>query len=260
MTDKIRVVIADDERPARAFLASVLKTFNDVEIVGEAANGVDAVKVIESKRPDLALLDLQMPEVDGLGVVGLLKKKCRPLVAFITAYDEYAVRAFELNAVDYILKPVEAGRLRKTLDRVRDRLDREDTRNEEYSRTKAASAMLESDGPLAPLERIPVRKRDGILLIPVSQIASVVADGELLHIRTLDNEKYTINYRLRDLEMRIDRSRFVRLGRGTIVSIEKILKIVPMPGGTFTVVLPNNQQFRVSRLQSRILREQMLKF
>jgi two-component system LytT family response regulator len=259
MTDKIRIVIADDERPARAFLATTLKTFADVQIVGEAANGVDAVKLIESQRPDLALLDLHMPEVDGLGVVGLLKKKYMPLVAFVTAYDEYAVRAFELNAVDYVLKPVEGGRLRKTLDRVRDRLDREETRSEEYSRAKAAAAMLESDTPSAPLERIPVRKRDGILLVPVSQIASIVAEGELLHIRTLDNEKYTINYRLRDLETRIDRSRFVRLGRGTIVSIATIIKIVPMPGGTFTVVLPNNQQFRVSRLQSRILREQMLK-
>jgi two-component system LytT family response regulator len=259
MTDKIRVVIADDERPARLFLAAMLKTFDDVEIVGEAANGVDAVKIIESQRPDLALLDLDMPEIDGLGVVGLLKKKCMPLVAFVTAHDEHAVRAFELNAVDYVLKPVEVSRLRKTLDRALDRLDREEARSEEYSRTKAAAAMLESDTSLAPLERVPVRKRDGILLVPVSQIASIVAQGELLNIRTLENERYTINYRLRDLETRIDRSRFVRLGRGTIVSVAAILKIVPMPGGTFTVVLPNQQQFRVSRLQSRVLREQMLK-
>ena len=97
MTEKIRVVIADDERPARSFLASILRKFGDVEIVGEAANGVEAVRLIESQRPDLALLDLQMPEVDGLGVVRLLKKKSVPLIAFVTAYDEYAVRAFELE-------------------------------------------------------------------------------------------------------------------------------------------------------------------
>ena len=134
------------------------------------------------------------------------------------------------NAVDYVLKPVEAARLRKTLDRARDRLEREEPRTEDWSRMKAAAEMLESDSSSAPLERIPVRKRDGILLVPVSQISSIVADGELLHIRTLDNETYTINYRLRDLEARIDRTRFVRLGRGTIVSIATILKIVPMPG------------------------------
>jgi two-component system LytT family response regulator len=257
VTDKIRVVIADDERPARSFLAATLRTFNDVEIVGEATNGLEAVKLIESQRPDLALLDLQMPEIDGLGVVALLKKDRMPLVAFVTAYDEYAVRAFELNALDYVLKPVDAVRLRKTLDRVRERLDREDSRAEESRHVGAAAAFLETGGP--PLERIPVRRRDGIVLVPVSQIASVVAEGELLHIRTLDNETYTINYRLRDLEARIDSSRFVRLGRGTIVSIANIRKIIPMPGGTFTVVLPNNQQFRVSRIQSRVLREQMLK-
>jgi DNA-binding LytR/AlgR family response regulator len=259
MTEKIRVVIADDERPARSFLGAILRKFGDVEIVGEAASGVEAVRLIESQRPDLALLDLQMPEVDGLGVVRLLKKKTMPLVAFVTAHDEYAVRAFELNAVDYVLKPVEAGRLRKTLDRARDRLDKEEFRTEDFSRMKAAAAMLDSDSASTPLERIPVRKGDGILLVPVSQISSIVAEGELLHIRTLDSEKYTINYRLRDLEARINRTQFVRLGRGTIVSIATILKIVPMPGGTFTVVLPNNQQFRVSRLQSRILRDQMLK-
>src|SRR5262249_3263248 len=99
--DKVRVVIADDERPARSFLASILRTFDDVEIVGEAANGMEAVSLIESRRPDLALLDLQMPELDGLGVVRLLRKNRTPLVAFVTAYDEHAVRAFELNAVDY---------------------------------------------------------------------------------------------------------------------------------------------------------------
>src|SRR5438477_6053655 len=90
MSDKLRVVIADDERPARSFLASILRTFKDVEIVGEAANGMEAVQVIEAQRPDLALLDLQMPEVDGLGVVRLLRKNRTPLVAFVTAYDEYA--------------------------------------------------------------------------------------------------------------------------------------------------------------------------
>src|SRR5947208_12075910 len=119
MTDKLRVVIADDERPARSFLSAILRTFNDVEIVGEAANGMEAVHLIESRRPDLALLDLQMPEVDGLGVVRLLKKNRTPLVAFVTAYDDYAVRAFEVTAVDSVLKPVEAAQLSPAIDRAR---------------------------------------------------------------------------------------------------------------------------------------------
>src|SRR5262245_44161404 len=129
--DKLQVVVADDERPARAFVLSILQRFDDVAVVGEASSGMEAVELIEASRAALALLGLHMPEVDGLGVVRLLKKNATPLVAFVTAYDAYAVRAFELNAVDYLLKPVDATRLRQTIDRARDRLDREEYRTEE---------------------------------------------------------------------------------------------------------------------------------
>jgi two-component system LytT family response regulator len=257
--DKLRVVIADDERPARSFLAAILRTFEDVEIVGEAAGGRDAVAQIESTRPDLALLDLQMPELDGLGVVRLLKKKRTPLVAFVTAHDEYAVRAFEINAVDYILKPVEATRLRQTIDRARKNLEREDYRSAETERVRAAAADYEVAGGRPLLQRIPVRRKDEIVLVPVNQLVSIVADGELLHMQTKEDETYTICYRLRDLAARLEPARFVRLGRGTLVNIEMIRRIVPMPGGTYTVVLSNNQEYKVSRIQSRVLREQLLR-
>src|SRR5215471_3684515 len=178
--DKMRVAIADDERPARSFLAAILRCFDDVDIVGEAANGMDAVAVIESTRPDLALLDLQMPEVDGLGVVRLLKKNAVPLVAFVTAYDKYAVRAFEVNAVDYVLKPVEATRLRQTIDRARQRLEREDYKAEATERVQAAVSAYDAAEGRPLLERIPVRRHDEIVLVPASQIVSIVAEGELL--------------------------------------------------------------------------------
>jgi two-component system, LytTR family, response regulator len=257
-TDKVTVVIADDERPARSFLLSVLRTFNDVTVVGEAANGMEAVTLIESKKPDLALLDLQMPELDGFGVVRLLRKNRTPLIAFVTAYDEHAVRAFELNAIDYILKPVEAGRLRQTIDRVKERLEREDYHSEETERIRRAAAEYETLGG-KPLQRIPIRHRDEILLIPVHQLVSIVAEGELLNLKTTGNETHTICYRLRDLAARLDPSRFVRLGRGIVVNIEMIHRIVPVPGGTFTVILTDDQEFRVSRIQSRLLREQLLR-
>jgi len=257
--DKVRVVIADDERPARSFLASILRTFKDVEIVGEAANGMEAVTLIESRQPDLALLDLQMPEVDGLGVVRPLKKNKMPLVAFVTAFDEYAVRAFELNAVDYVLKPVEAARLRQTIDRARERLEREEYKSEAKERVQAAAADYEAAGGRPLLERIPVRRQDEIVLVPVREIASVVADGELLHIRTTADETHTISYRLRDLAVRLEPTQFLRLSRGTIVNIDMIRRIIRMPGGMFTVVLNDDQEFAVSRLQSRILRDQLLR-
>lgn len=259
MTAKLRVVIADDERPARSFLAAMLRTFEDVEIVGEATNGAEAVEMIEREKPDLALLDLQMPEVDGLGVVRLLRKSATPLVGFVTAYDQYAVSAFELNAVDYLLKPVESARLRETLNRAHERLEREDFRSTEVSNIRAAAEAYETESRSSYLERIPVRQRNEILLLQVRNIASVVADGELLRITTKDNDAYSINYRLKELEMRLDPDLFVRLARGTLVNIEMITRVSPMPGGTFIVSLKNNQQLQSSRLQSRILRESLLR-
>ena len=120
MTERMRVIVADDERPARAYLTSLLRRRPDIDIVGEAETGVEAVGLIERERPDLAFLDLQMPELDGLGVVRVLKRKVMPLIVFVTAYEEHALGAFELNAVDYLLKPASPGSSRRgSVSRVR---------------------------------------------------------------------------------------------------------------------------------------------
>jgi len=257
VTARLRVVIADDERPARSFLAAMLRSFDDVTIVAEAATGKEAVRAIERERPDLALLDLQMPELDGIGVVRMLKKGATPLIAFVTAYDEYAVRAFELNAVDYLLKPVDKARLREALNRAQERIEHAEL-PDHGARVGAAIQAYET--ATAPrLERIPVRKRDEIVIVPVSQIASIVADGELLHLTTLRQERHAIAYRLKDLEERLDPNQFVRLGRGTLVNIGAIVKVNVMPGGTHLALLSNGQKLPVSRLQSRVLRERFLK-
>ena len=255
MREKLRVVIADDERPARSVLLAMLRTFDDVEVVGEAKDGSEAVELIEREHPDLALLDLQMPEVDGLGVVRLLKRGALPMVAFVTAYDEYAVRAFEVNAVDYLLKPVDATRLHETISRAIDRLDHDDVRSSVQGLRSAAAAIEAS----TPLRRVPVRKRDAIVLVPVEQIASAVADGELLHLCTLRGEKHTITYRLKDLEARLDPEQFVRLSRGALANIGAITRVTPMPGGIFRLFLSNGQELQASRFHSRILRERLLR-
>ena len=257
--NKLRVVIADDERPARSFLKALLQEFADVEIVGEAENGAEVLEMIKQNKPDLALLDLQMPEITGLEVVKLLRKSQMPLVAFVTAYDEFAVQAFEVNAVDYLLKPVEKGRLRETLNRAHERLEQTDVKATESANLKAAIETYEESVPKEFLERIPVRLRDEILLLPVSTIAAIVADGELLHITNLKNQKYTINFRLKDLETRLEPNKFIRLSRGALANLEMIARISPMPGGTYQITLKNGQEIISSRLQSRILREKLLK-
>jgi two-component system LytT family response regulator len=292
----LRVVVADDERPARHFLLALLRGSPDVDVVGEAADGAEAVAVIERTRPDLALLDLQMPELDGLGVVRALDRALRrdtmPLVAFVTAYDQYAVRAFEVHAVDYLLKPVDGPRLRRTLARAHERLDRADVRASAVAGVRAAAHDLEvvreaprdavvppagggpagggpadddgDDGPPAappgpPLVRIPVRKRDDVVLVPVATVVAAVADGEVLHLATAVGERHTITYRLRDLEARLPAGEFVRLSRGALVRVAAIQRVSPMPGGTYLVTLADGTQFPVSRLRSRVVRDQLLR-
>jgi two-component system LytT family response regulator len=257
----LRIVIADDERPARSFLANLLRGCPDVALVGEASGGADAVALIERLQPDLALLDLQMPEVDGLDVVRLLHRDRMPLVAFVTAHDEYAVRAFELNAIDYLLKPVDGPRLRRTLTRAHDRLERADLLADARASQSAALSAIEQSREREPvaLRRIPVRRRDDIVLLAVDQIVSIVADGELLHLRTATNERYTITHRLKNLEARLDGDEFVRLSRGALVRVSAIQKVSPMPGGTYLITMSNGQQLSVSRLRAKALREQLLK-
>jgi two-component system LytT family response regulator len=255
----LRVVIADDERPARRFLADLLRNCPDVELVGEAANGTEAIELIERERPDLAFLDLQMPELDGLGVVRLIRKDRLPLIAFVTAYEEYAVKAFELAAIDYLLKPVEPIRLRQALQRAHERLEHADFRPAEAERLRQAAVAYDQIAPKEYLRRIPVRKREEIVILSVDDLAAIVADGELLHLTTLGGQRHTITHVLRDLEARLDPAQFVRLSRGALVNVDAIRRVSPMPAGTYSVTLSNGQEVPVSRLRARVLRDQLLR-
>lgn len=257
--EKLRVLIADDERPARSFLKAILRSFDDVELVGEAENGAEAVEMIKALKPDLALLDLQMPGVNGLEAVKLLPKSQLPLVAFVTAYDQFAIQAFELNAVDYLLKPVERERLQMTIERAVKRLEQSDGHAAESEKLKQAVHTYDELGRSEMIERIPVKKRDDIYLIPIADVASIIADGELLRITTADNQRYEINFRLKDLEPRLDPAKFVRLSRGAIANLDSVSHISPMPGGTYVVSLKNGQEVSSSRLQSKILRSKLLR-
>lgn len=258
MTHRLRVIVADDERPARAVLEEMIDAGPDAELVGEAGTGPEAVALIERVRPDLALLDLEMPEMDGLEVARVVRAEALPLFAFVTAYDEYAARAFEVNAVDYLLKPVAPERLDETFRRARERLAKPGWREDhsaslrlalsEYERARARSA-----------DRLPVRKGEDILLVPTDQIVSAVAEGELLHLTTVRSEKHVICYRLKDLEARLDPARFVRLSRGTLANARMIARFSPMPGGTYLAIMTNGQELSVSRSQARILRHTLLR-
>lgn len=253
----LTVVVADDERPARRFLTGLLQQCDGVQLVGEASSGTEAVAIIRRERPQLALLDLQMPEMSGLEVVRQLSKSELPLVAFVTAFDDHALEAFELNAIDYLLKPVQASRLQETIERAKSRVSSREPTAEQAALARATAAYKNGAGrPYA--ERLPLRQRDKVTLVPVRSIASIVAEGELLRIRTV-NETYTIAHRLHALEARLDPRRFIRLNRGTLANVDLIAHVSPMPGGTYVAVMADGEELPVSRLQSRMLRDTLLK-
>ena len=179
----VRVLIADDERPARRYLAGVLSQCEGAEFVGEAASGFEAVELITTTRPDLALLDLQMPELGGFEVVRRLPRERLPMVAFVTAYDDFAVEAFELSALHYVLKPAQVSQVNDTLARART-LHRRDAAAQATSMA-AATATYERLIRRQYLDRIPVRRRDDVVFLQTRQVAFIVAEGELLHLTSV---------------------------------------------------------------------------
>jgi len=255
----VRVVVADDERPARRFLIGLLRACPGVDLVGEAASGEEVLALIQAHRPHLALLDLQMPEMGGLEVVRRLPPATVPLVAFVTAFDDHAIEAFELNAIDYLLKPVQQERLQATIDRVRERLDAREPHEGQAAAIASAAAAYERSTRRRYADRLPLRQRDTVVIVPVRTISSIVSEGELLHITTASRETYTITHRLHALETRLDPRKFIRLNRGTLANIDMITQINPMPGGTYVAVLSDGQELNVSRIQSRALRDTLLK-
>jgi two-component system LytT family response regulator len=255
----VTLIVADDERPARRFLITLLKSCAGAQLVGEASSGEEALSLIQVHRPHLALLDLQMPEMGGLDVVRRLPPNALPLVAFVTAFDDHAIEAFELNAIDYLLKPVQRERLQATIDRARERVESRDRGEGQAAAIASAASAYERSVRRRYADRLPLRQRDKVVIVPVRTIASIVSEGELLHIRTVSRETYTITHRLHALETRLDPGKFIRLSRGTLVNLEMIAQINPMPGGTYVAVLSDGQELSVSRIQSRALKETLLK-
>jgi DNA-binding LytR/AlgR family response regulator len=248
----LRVLIVDDEQPARLGLRKRLAAHPDIEIVGEASDGLRAVEAIESQRPDLVFLDIQMPQLDGFSVLEALTLDPPPAIVFVTAYDAYALKAFEVQAIDYLLKPVEPQRLAESLDRVRQR----------RAQTPAAPPLEEVLRKVVglrgavPLDKLPVRKRDRILLLNVEEIYWAEAEGGLATLHTYDDKLYS-NYSLRDLEQRLPSERFFRVHRSALVHLGKVTEILPWFSGLFKLVLGDKAQTQVtlSRAQARKLRE-----
>ncbi|QIK95141.1 response regulator transcription factor [Sphingomonas sp. HDW15A] len=254
----IRTILVDDEPLATQGLQLRLQAHDDVEIVATAANGREAIRAIKTYKPDLVFLDIQMPGFDGFSVVQGLMDVEPPLFVFVTAYGEHAVRAFEAQAADYLVKPVEEDRLAATLDRVRQRLA-EKRGAEEAERLKealvehapeAAEELADtgSDTPSANRfeKMINIRDQGQIFRVDVDSIERIDAAGDYMCIQTGDNT-LILRETMKDLEKRLDPRRFQRVHRSTIVNLDQVRQVKPHTNGECFLVLDSGAQVKVSR-------------
>jgi two-component system, LytTR family, response regulator len=232
----VRVLIADDEPVARDILREHVESTPGLKLVGEAATGGEAVARILELAPDLVLLDLEMPERNGLAVVRSLRGGPGPLIVFVTAHDRHALEAFDVGAVDYLLKPIRRERFEKAIEKARKQL-------------KAAPAA-----PAAPRKIVGKRGSDMYLLDP-AEIIAFRAEGELVHVVTA-NQQYLATHALKVLEAQLDRPRFRRIHRGTIVNTDHIRKISALTSKRWLLKMSNGMEAIVSKRMAGVIREQ----
>jgi two-component system LytT family response regulator len=240
----LRAVIVDDEELARQLLREYAWEAGGVEIVAETANGFDAVKAIGELRPDLVFLDVQMPKLDGFEVMELIDPP--PAVIFVTAYDQYAMRAFDAHAVDYLLKPFHLERFKKSLDRARSRLGQ--------PQLAAAELAAAARPPGQRLERVVVRDGAKVHIIPVDKLDYVEAQDDYIALRS-SGKNYLKQQTIASIEAQLDPRHFARLHRSYIVNLERIARIEPYTKDSRVAVLQDGTQIPVSRSGHARLKE-----
>jgi two-component system LytT family response regulator len=235
--NKRRVLIVDDEPLARKAMALALAEFPEIEIIGECGDGFEAVKVINKEKPDVVFLDVQMPKLDGFDVLELLENP--PFIVFVTAYNEYALKAFESHALDYILKPVKTERLGKTLMRVEEQL--------RLSQGQPVDQLLDHHNLFhTPLERILIRDRNQIHILQAEEISFIEAQDDYVAFYS-GERSYLKKETLSGLEKRLDGRRFVRVHRSYLLNIDYLSKIEPYAKESKIAVLKNGKTLPVSR-------------
>jgi two-component system, LytTR family, response regulator len=237
----LRVLIADDEQLARARLTRLLTAMEDVTIVGEAKDGEDVLTKVRAGGIDVVLLDIQMPKLTGVEAMALWPVD-GPWVVFCTAHAEHAVKAFEIDAVDYLLKPVEPDRLKKALDKARQRETRE---------TFSAAVKKHQTIP-----RLPVQTRQGLVLLDPDSITHAVLEGELVTVHTKD-AAFLTDYSLNDLEQRLPAGRFERVHRRALLNLEAVARLEPLETGGYLARTTNGHSVEVSRQAARDLRKRL---
>jgi two-component system LytT family response regulator len=260
---KIRTLVVDDEPMARERVMSLLTTEDDVEVIGECANGPQAIAAIQRQSPDLVFLDIQMPGCSGFEVIQSVGADRMPTVVFITAYDEYALRAFEVHALDYLLKPFGRDRFQETLKHAREALDRR--RAGDLGRRLLAlvhDIKPEQPGQERPaqerLDRLVVKSGGRVFFLRTDEIDWIEAAGNYVRLH-LGEESHLFRETMNNMESRLDVRRFARIHRSRIVNVERIRELQPWFNGEYVVILRNGTRLTLSRNYRERLQEQLAK-
>lgn len=242
MPAKIRTLIVDDEELARDRLRSLLEREPRIELIGEAGDGKSAVSAVEKLKPDLLFLDVQMPELNGFEVLQALDKKTRPNVVFVTAHDKFALKAFDVHAVDYLLKPFDRERFQTALERAISKIQTQSAEKSDAS----VEAVLQEVKPAGPVERLLVKSEGRVLLVKVEDIDWIEAADNYVHLR-VGKDSHMMRETMSSLETKLPPDKFMRISRSTIVNVERIQELQPMFHGEYIVVLKNGTKLTLSR-------------
>ncbi|OQY32120.1 MAG: hypothetical protein B6241_11840 [Spirochaetaceae bacterium 4572_59] len=245
----VKVLVVDDEQPARQRLISFISAYSEFEVIAEADNGIDAVRLANELKPDLLFLDIQMPKGDGFDVVSELIHD--PVIVFATAYDEYAIEAFNVHALDYLLKPYSKERFRQSVTKLKKVL----VDPKEYiSRTQEAVGSLNPEHKY--LKRVSVKDKFVYSIIPVQKIEKITTSNGMIYLH-VNEKKYQTDTTLNQFERRLDPQHFMRIHRSSIVNLEKIIRLMPWGQGRLAVVLEDNSSLQVSRERMQEFKERV---
>ena len=250
-TKRIRVLIVDDEPLGREIVRAMLADEQEIEVVSECENGKQAIKAIDTLRPDLMFLDIQMPAINGFDVIKAIDKNILPYIIFITAYDHYAIKAFDVNALDYVLKPVDPDRFAQSVNKALNIIKNKS----EYSFSERILALFDTQRPVETyLERLSVKSDGKIFLLRTSEIEWIIAEGNYVSAH-IGKKAYLLRITISLLETKLRPNKFHRINRSTIVNIDYVKELVPMFRGEYQVVLHDGTSLKLSsRFRDNLVR------
>lgn len=240
---RFKALIVDDERLSRQRIRRLLAFEPECELIGECANGAEAVRVLESERPDIVFLDVQMPEMDGFEVLRAIEQT-QPLIIFTSAYDEYALRAFEVQAFDYLLKPFDRRRFRESIQRARTRLEER-------------SIVPERRPAMKTVDRVAVRNNGRVVFLKVSDIDWIEASDNYVCLHA-GKDTHVVRETMSELERRLDPALFIRVHRSAIVNLDRVKELQPWFRGDYRVVLNDGTELTLTKTHREKLESQLL--